>query len=234
MMGNTAWRVIKWCNDHFGRIMILLGLYLVVGFVQLPIQFMKRQSSFLVNLFWFIVYFLGFALAIWMARTIYFRYGYRHPHKLRWKDMELVVGCYTSAIVIEMVLNQLNFMFNRQVTSVNQKLIIHNLQTSHFILIAMVISMVCLSPILEELVFRGYLMDAFFAPRFFWLPVIISGVVFASGHLTSNFISFAVYVVLGMFLAYLYRKTGNLWASILMHAFNNLISVIPIVAMLLH
>lgn len=233
-MGRVMWNVIKWCDDHFGRIMILLGLYLVVGLVQLPIQFMKRQSSFLANSIWFVIYFLGFALVIWAASTIYFRYGYRKFKKLRWRDVGLVVRCYIAAILIELVLNNVNLRLNQQSMSVNQKLIIHNLQTSRFILVAMGISMVCLSPILEELVFRGYLMDAFFPPRFFWLPIVISGVVFASGHLTSNLVSFAVYVVLGMFLAYAYRKTGNLWASILMHAINNLISVIPIVITLWH
>ncbi len=224
----------RWLRNYVPKIIVLLLLYLMVGFVQLPIRFISDAASPLHNAIYVVAYFAAFAVAIWLARRVYLQHSWHPVRRVTKKDLWLIVKCYALAIILEIALNNLNLMVNHQVSSKNNDLIMQLLARNRLILVVMTISMVCLSPILEELVFRGYLMDAFFGPRHFWWPILTSGLVFASGHLVSNLISFAVYVSLGMFLGYAYEKSGNLRTSILMHALNNLISVVPILVLILH
>ena len=199
---------------------------MVVGAVQLPLRLINSHASGIQNMLTALVYFLGFALAILVAGTVYFRNGYRKIRRVNHHDWWLIIRCYLSALVIEIILNSLNLRIYHQASSKNNVVITKLLMQNRTTLVILTISMVCLSPILEELIFRGFLMDSFFGPKYMWWPIIISSLPFALGHLTSNLVSFSVYVVMGMFLAYVYRKSNNLLDSILMHALNNLVSVI--------
>ncbi|GEM_PF-645266 len=95
------------------------------------------------------------------------------------------------------------------------------------------------APIFEELVFRGFLFNicrtTFRRGR--WLKlfrgstamadfaaVLASGAVFAAFHL--NPWGFPALLVLGMLLAELYRRTGSLYSSMIMHCLNNTLAVI--------
>ena len=89
-----------------------------------------------------------------------------------------------------------------------------------------------LSPIAEELLFRGYLMNAFFKPESFWLPILVSAIFFSLAHASTTIISYLIYMTLGCFLAYTYRRTNNLAASIGLHMLNNLIAMVGMAAMI--
>lgn len=235
ILAGVAFILTKLFKSNFSmKIMIFVGLYLVVSCVQLPLQAIEISHSLLMQLLWAGVYFAGFAFAIWIAGDAYRKYGYRTPKKVSWHDVGFVIFSYVIALIGESGLNFLNYQFSHQVSSKNNDLIVKLLSSNHVIMIIMVISMVCLSPILEELVFRGFLMDAFFSPKWFWVPILTSGVFFASGHLVSTIISFATYVYLGMVLAYVYRKSQNIRLSMMLHALNNLLSVISLLSLLLH
>ena len=85
------------------------------------------------------------------------------------------------------------------------------------------------APIVEELVFRGFLMDYFFTDQPVF-AILLSGLVFGSIHSSTNLISWVMYVVMGIILAATYNKEKNLAASISVHFLNNLL---PSVVMLL-
>jgi len=69
---------------------------------------------------------------------------------------------------------------------------------------------------LEEWFFRGFL-----TPR---LGVIFSSLLFAVGHIAyGSTIEVLGAFVLGVFLAKMYQKTGNLWPNILAHAIYNIV-----------
>ena len=232
-MQNLGLKILNWFKTYLPKIIVLLLLYLMVGLVQLPVRFISDNASPLHNTIYVVLYFAAFAFAIWIARRVYLDHTHHPIRKVTRKDLWLIVKCYVLALMLEFILNYLNLQVNHQVSSKNNDVIVQLLERNRIVLIVMVISMVCLSPILEELVFRGYLMDSFFSAHRFWWPILVSGLVFASGHLVSNLISFAVYVSLGMFLAYVYKRSGNIRVSILMHAFNNLLSVVPLLIMIL-
>jgi membrane protease YdiL (CAAX protease family) len=82
---------------------------------------------------------------------------------------------------------------------------------------------VFLTPITEELVFRGVLMNAFFKQS--WLKIILSGIVFGSLHSSSTLPSFMIYLTMGLTLASVYQMTGKIHASMSLHFIINALAM---------
>jgi membrane protease YdiL (CAAX protease family) len=84
------------------------------------------------------------------------------------------------------------------------------------------LSGVIIAPIAEEIVFRGYLYKAFrdrFRPSF---AIVLSAALFSAIHLEP--LAAASLFVIGVVLAYVYEKTGNLMAPITLHMLNNAVA----------
>jgi len=84
------------------------------------------------------------------------------------------------------------------------------------------LSGVIIAPIAEEVVFRGYLYKAFrdrFKPSY---AIVLSAALFSVIHL--ELLAAAPLFVIGVVLAYVYEKTGNLMAPITLHVLNNAVA----------
>ena len=80
---------------------------------------------------------------------------------------------------------------------------------------------VIIAPILEEILFRGLIAKALSRNLHYWLAIILSSLIF--GYVHGTIISFIYATVLGMFMCWLFFKTGSLLSSILFHmGFNSL------------
>lgn len=91
----------------------------------------------------------------------------------------------------------------------------------------MVISVVLIAPVMEELMFRKFLVDRTiqYGQK---TAVIISGVCFGLFH--GNFYQFFYACTMGMVFAYLYSSTGKIRYNILLHMIINLVGgVVPVV-----
>lgn len=89
----------------------------------------------------------------------------------------------------------------------------------------MVFSVGILAPLLEELVFRKFLIDRM---RKYGevVAILVSAGLFALFH--QNFAQFLYTFAAGIMLGYLYYRTGNYWLTVLLHAIFNLIGgVLP-------
>jgi membrane protease YdiL (CAAX protease family) len=87
----------------------------------------------------------------------------------------------------------------------------------------LVIAAVVLAPIIEELIFRGCLYR-FLKSQTTVLPAqIASGILFSMIHW--NLLSFLPLVLVGIFLARIYEKTGSILVAIWFHAFFNAFSL---------
>ncbi|MGH1365926.1 MAG: lysostaphin resistance A-like protein [Calditrichia bacterium] len=90
------------------------------------------------------------------------------------------------------------------------------------------LSAVILAPIIEELIFRGYLqtsmLDEFKRPR---ERIVVNGMLFAAAHmfiLAAMFSTFPYYIfLLGFLFAKLYEETRSVLPGILLHGLNNLL-----------
>lgn len=81
-----------------------------------------------------------------------------------------------------------------------------------------------LAPIMEEIMFRGLILNNLLSKKSIWFSVIISSLIFGIIHF--NLVQGINAFILGIFLAITYIKTRNLWVCILGHFLNNLISVV--------
>jgi membrane protease YdiL (CAAX protease family) len=218
-------------GDYFERLMIFVGLIVLVGSVQLPVMFIARgKLSSVGNYAVAAVYLLGFLVAIWLAQLAYRKYGRRQMKKVTWPDIKMIVIAWVGFILLEFVLGNLNKLLYHVTQTDNNQAIQTILTSNHLTLVLMAFTAIFCSPILEETIFRGYLITAFFKSSSKWLPIVISGLAFAFPHMDPNparfnIISFLTYAILGGVLAYLYVSTKNLKVSIGLHFLNNLVAV---------
>ena len=80
-----------------------------------------------------------------------------------------------------------------------------------------------LGPIAEEIFFRGFLYNAIKKRTGVKAAILISAVLFSCLH--AHLVGFLPIIILGIFLAYLYEKTGSLVPSITVHVIHNFIMV---------
>ncbi|GEP72969.1 CAAX amino terminal protease family protein [Lentilactobacillus rapi DSM 19907 = JCM 15042] len=215
-------------GDYFERAMVFVGLFIIVGIVQLPLQLIiLGHFSNLINLLIGALYLIGFAVAIGIAFYIFKRYAKPATKlPLTGNNIKWIVYSWLAFFVIEIVLGMLNQAVYHVNQTSNNEVIQKMMTSSHLTLVLMGITAVFCSPILEELVFRGFLIGAFFNAKSFWAPIIVSAVIFSMAHMeTINVISFLTYALLGGILGYLFVKTRNIKVSIGLHFLNNLIAV---------
>ncbi len=86
-------------------------------------------------------------------------------------------------------------------------------------LIIAAVALLVVAPITEEIVFRGFIFRGFRNKFGFIGAAFISSIIFgiAHGQINVAIDTFA----LGLFLCYVYEKTGSLWVSVALHALKN-------------
>lgn len=208
-------------------VLIQIPPVLLLGFQKLPASSILGRSLLAVG------YIAGYALVIWLVWLALKRVT-TGPiwRRLTGPDWRMIAIGWIGFFVIEIGLNMLNQLLFSQTETANNQAIIDLLKSDHWTFYLLMFSGVVMSPILEELLFRGYLVNAFFKTNQFWWPVIFSGVAFSIGHASSNPVSFLIYACLGGILATVYLKTNNLTTSIGVHMLNNAIAMAGMAVML--
>jgi membrane protease YdiL (CAAX protease family) len=79
--------------------------------------------------------------------------------------------------------------------------------------------LVLLAPLVEELLFRGFIYTKLRNSRKASSSIIISAAIFAGFHLEPEI--FLPLFILGCIIGYIYEKSGSLWVPILFHLINN-------------
>ncbi|WP_203642113.1 CPBP family intramembrane glutamic endopeptidase [Levilactobacillus andaensis] len=216
----------------FIGVLWLILMIIVTSVVQVPLLYMKG-GSLAHQLMWAALYLLGFVVAIALGF-----WGYRRVHKgwqrLDRKDWWLMVKGYGFIIVSEIILGGANNVFYGETSTANNDALHQLMGRSSLTLIMLSLTAVFASPFLEELTFRGLLIDGCFPAKWFWFPVIASGVVFSLVHMSDNAISWLLYAVMGGTFAYVYKRTGKLQSTIILHGFNNLIAMGAMLSTMLH
>lgn len=95
--------------------------------------------------------------------------------------------------------------------------------------VALAVLVVCVAPVVEELLFRGVLLSGLMRHMHVRWATLISALVFGCVHLPDfGFAWYAIptLVMLGVALAVLRLRSRSLWPAVIMHASNNLLAVI--------
>lgn len=221
-------------------LLILITLILAVLVVQLPVQYIASGRFNLVSeLLLGVIYLILFGIAIWAAKYCYQQVNHTTDNHISWKltgkDWGLMLSGLVFYFIIQFGLGIANHWIYNQNTTANNLVIEKLLASNQVVLILMVVSTIFLSPILEELIFRGYFINAFFSTKNKWWGAFLSGILFSALHQHNlNLISFLVYASLGCVLSFVYLKSDKLVVAIGLHSLNNLIAVGVLVFSIYH
>ena len=90
---------------------------------------------------------------------------------------------------------------------------------------------VIVAPLSEELFFRGFVFGAMRRSMSLWPAALISAVVWGSLHLSGGDIGVAIQIsIFGIILAWLYERSGTLWAPVTAHLINNTIAFVVLIS----
>ncbi|MGA7396545.1 MAG: type II CAAX endopeptidase family protein [Solirubrobacterales bacterium] len=84
-----------------------------------------------------------------------------------------------------------------------------------------ILLIVIVAPVTEEVCFRGMLFGGIRNRLPLWAAALAAGAVFGLLHYSTGPSAVVPLIALGAIFAVVYEKTGSVWATILMHAFNN-------------
>ncbi len=85
-------------------------------------------------------------------------------------------------------------------------------------------SIMFVAPVIEEIVFRGYVQNALSKKYNPVVGIIIASSIFAVIHM--NLAIFPVYFIMGLGFGVLFHRTQTLWSAIVLHMLNNIVAVI--------
>jgi uncharacterized protein len=164
-----------------------------------------------------------------LVGVVYFRVV--RPGIITWSDMGLspaslptawragpaaALALFTVVAAIEVALKALGV----QQTQLESLQWLHSAPFWLFLLVALTAAV--LAPIAEEIYFRGYVFRAYYEQKGPLQAYLFSAALFALVHL--NLPAFLPIFAVGLFLAYVYRRTGSILPGMLAHAFNNAVA----------
>lgn len=202
------------------RLTIILGLAIGVMMPPLLLQLVNELTGVKALTGWrvtaVILYFCLFLGISGIACAVYRHYtGEMTFKKLTWSDLWLIGGGYLVIIGGEGLFQFINQVIYHQSETQNNAAIEDLMSGSSMAMIMMAVSAVFLTPIMEELVFRAVLTNLFLRQE--PLKVLLSAVVFGSMHASTTLPSFLIYFTMGLILASVYRISGKIQDSIILH-----------------
>lgn len=218
-----GWRAIKLC-----LMSVLIELPQFV--LSLPKLLLKYVNGPIVYILTWMIFIGGYVAVTFILFTYLQR---RHPErKIIWRPKGKEINTIIIGFIVMMSAKMIIGSFITQQTANDaaiEKLFKISVNTSFMMAFMTAIA----APVVEELVFRGFLMDYFFTDQPIF-AILLSGLIFGSIHASTNFISWLMYVVMGIILAATYNKEKNLAANISLHFLNNLLPSIVFLLSSLH
>ncbi|WP_421017372.1 CPBP family intramembrane glutamic endopeptidase [Furfurilactobacillus cerevisiae] len=175
----------------------------------------------------------SFLICIWIAYRRFRHWsGERLFHDFKLRDVGVAILAYLAIIFSEAILMRLQQVLYHTQSTENNQAISSIMKTSPVAMVGFGVSAVLLTPFLEELVFRGVITNIFFKRNNLWAKVLLSGVLFSSGHISGNPISFLLYFMMGSILAFTYQKTHKQFNSIMVHFMINAVAITQLLSMM--
>lgn len=218
-----GWRAVKLC-----LMSVLIELPQFV--LSLPKLLLKYVNGPIIYILTWMIFIGGYVAVTFILFTYLQR---RHPErKIIWRPKGKEINTIIIGFIVLMAAKMIIGSFMTQQTANDaaiEKLFKISVNTSFMMVFMTAIA----APVVEELVFRGFLMDYFFTDQPIF-AILLSGLIFGSIHASTNFISWVMYVVMGIILAATYNKEKNLAANISLHFLNNLLPSIVFLLSSLH
>ena len=227
-------------GNKFVRALIFIGWMLLIQIPIASIMFIYSFSIYIDTLtgtLVTIIYLLIAAIVIWLVRGYYKRHTYEEPKKLTGKAIAINIGWAVLLRIIVIGMSYLMLFATGSMQTQNDKMLLGDMNAAKptpdqlgqvFPLIIFVLTITFVAPYLEELVYRGIFKETLFKRTRFWLPLILSSLIFASQHGISNWVAILMYTMMGMIFYLAYHRRGNVRDSMMVHMIHNGVSGIMI------
>ncbi|BDR59391.1 CPBP family intramembrane glutamic endopeptidase [Xylocopilactobacillus apicola] len=169
-------------------------------------------------------YILAFVIIILLGIILYVKLTQKKVfERISWQKLKIVLLMFATSVVIQVLLNLLDQVINGQAQTANNRQIEEIASLRPDFAVVLIGSAILLSPIFEEIIYRGLFIDGIFKEHRM-VGTIVQAVVFGASHSTDNIIQFLIFFVTGLFLGLIYWKTKKLQYSMLGHFTQNLIA----------
>ena len=139
-----------------------------------------------------------------------------------WRPGLAVVGCYAMVVAYATIVNALDIEALQPESTVGIEIVRERLS-----LVLAGVAVIAVAPLAEEVFYRGLIFGGL--QRWgFWPAALISGAVFSGVHLDPG--SLIPFFIIGVTLAWLFWRRGNLWESVAFHVLFNAVSFSILVA----
>lgn len=206
-------KALKWSALSFALFILNLVPSILTGYFAVKTDFTLAITAY-------IVFVQLFILGIFIYLVIQERFVDRNSFKLNWRDWKFIGILFFFQGCLSFIFE----MLERMTALTTEEVDIFAAEIHPTPLIITFVSSVLLSPLVEEHIFRGILLDRVFHRN--WFGVIISSVFFGLAHLPSSPYSALAFILPGILFSYTYIKTGRLTYTIIVHFINNLLAFI--------
>lgn len=178
------------------------------------------------------------AVVIWLVRRYYQRHTYEPIKPFKRKDIMINIGWALLLRVVVIGMSFLMMAITGQAQTENDKALLGNFQSAKpspdqlgqaFPVIVFALTLTFVAPYLEELIYRGIFKETLFKRSSFWLPFILSSLIFASQHGISNWIAVLMYITMAMIFYLAYHRRHNVRDSMMVHMIHNGVTGIVII-----
>ena len=139
------------------------------------------------------------------------------------KTLPYIFGAYLAFIGLSILIAVISSISGTELPGFqSQSPILPLFGTDNFSFVIAIIVIVIIAPIIEEMFFRGYILQTLSKNLSTSTSSIITALIFASVHF--EFQSFIPIFLLGIILNWLFLKFNSIWPSILFHFLNNIIT----------
>lgn len=228
-------------GNRFLNVLIFIGWMLLA---QIPIVLILFITNFSAKMdvtsgtLATLLFMLLAAVVIWLVRRYYQRHTYEPIKPFKRKDIMINIGWALLLRVIVIGMSFLMMAITGQAQTENDKALLGNFQGAKpspdqlgqaFPVIVFALTLTFVAPYLEELIYRGIFKETLFKRSSFWLPFILSSLIFASQHGISNWVAVLMYIIMGMIFYLAYHRRHNVRDSMMVHMIHNGVTGIVII-----
>lgn len=180
-----------------------------------------------------VMYCLIFAVLVVCAFIVYFLVVQKKPvWSFNWSKLKITIFFYLISLGLQFLLGIINQKLNGEIQTANNQQIIDIADLRIDFAIVLLFTATFLSPIFEEIIYRGLIISGIFKEHQL-IGVFIQAVLFGAAHQFTNIWQYLIYFCTGTFLGLIYWQTQDIKYSILGHFTQNLLGSIEIIHLLL-
>jgi membrane protease YdiL (CAAX protease family) len=181
------------------------------------VQLVEKTEIYVTSIIAIIIFFVFKELLILIV-LIYFGIYFQEEKKLL--KVKKLKNCIISFILFIPLLFLISFIIQNILPEYKQQEIVLNFKSNLLKDKALLLHVLIIAPVVEEIIFRGYIYRILKTKIPIIFAIIISSTLFSLIHY--NVLSFILLFVLSIFLTYIYERNGSIMCPIIIHSLFNL------------